>query len=357
MVQPRSTPERPVGDPTGPLRRPRRSALGAARSICLIGAASGTTTLVSTLVPGPHGLDLDVIRLVAVSTLVLSGLLVLLPWRLLPLRASLLFIPVALALIGVHNGYAAQDAYRYGVFFLVLFVWIGLWHPRGTSLAVSPAAALAYVLPLLFGTAPDYAPWTVVYALPVYVVVGEVIAWRSAHLDAALTEVRRQARTDPLTSLGNRTELERALAAADSPYVSGALVYLDVDDFKQVNDTLGHAGGDLVLRQVADALRAGVRVGDLAVRIAGDEFAVLLAGPLGRADAVEVAARLRTSLAAVSAAGRQVHISIGVAWCGGSDAEEVLHRADTAMYRAKAGVVATSSADRGLVLADGSPER
>ena|GEM_PF-1952665 len=352
-----STPEPPVGVPAGSPRRAPQTALGPARSICLIGTAAGVTTLVSTLVPGPDGLDLGAVRVVALATLLLSGLLLLLPWHRLPLSSSLGFVPVALALIGVHNGLAAQDAYRYGVYFLVLFVWIGLWHPRGTSLAVAPAAALAYVLPLVLGAAPAYSPWTVVYALPVYVVVGEVIAWRSARLDAALTELQGQAWTDPLTSLGNRTVLERALAEEGSPFASGALVYLDVDDFKRVNDTLGHAGGDQVLQQVADALRAGVREGDVAVRIAGDEFAVLLAGPLSRVDAVGVVGRLRTALAVVGAAGRPVRTSIGVAWCRGSDSEDVLHRADTAMYRAKAGTAVAAAADEGLVLAAGSPER
>ncbi len=310
----------------------RRSARGAARSICVIGAFSGLATLLSTFVPGPADLALGAVRTVAVVTLALSGLLVLLPWHRVPRAVTLAFVPLALALIGMHNTLSAQDAYRYGVFFLALFVWIGLWHPRWTSLAVAPLAALAYVVPLLWGQAPAYAPWTVVYALPVYVVVGEVIARRSAALAEAVARLERLARTDPLTELPNRTVLQRELAAADA---HGALVYLDVDDFKTVNDTLGHAGGDQVLRHVADALRSSVREGDLPLRIAGDEFAVLLAGPVSAEEATTVTRRIRDRLATVQVGGRPVRTSIGVAWRDGDEAERLLGRADAAMYEAK----------------------
>lgn len=321
----------------------RRTARGAARSICFIGLASGLFTIGSTLVPGPEGMPLTAIRLVGVLTIALSALLSLLPWHRLQLRSTLVFLPIGLALVGSHNLFAAQDAYRYGAFFLVLYVWVGLWHPRGTALASSPFAAVAYVLPLVLGEAPDHAPWTVVYALPLYVMVGEVIASRSSRLDGALTRLEQTARTDPLTELPNRTVIERSLATEDSPFSSGALVYLDVDDFKLVNDTLGHAGGDEVLRAVAAALRHAVRAEDVPLRIAGDEFALLLAGPVTPEEVLDITRRITARLEAVQVTGGPVTMSIGVAWCCGGSADDLLSAADSAMYRAKvagkAGVV------------------
>ncbi|MFC5380979.1 GGDEF domain-containing protein [Aquipuribacter nitratireducens] len=316
------------------LRRASRTARGAALSLCVIGLASGVLTFLSTVVPSPAGLDVTEVRWVAAATLLTSGVVALLPWRRVDLRWTLALVPVGLALIGVHNYVAAADAYRYGAFFLLLFVWIGLWHPRGTAALMAPFAAVAYVVPLLLGDAPAYAAWTVTYALPLYVVTGEVIAWRSARLDDALRRLDALARTDPLTGLANRTVLERA--AAGTSRSGGALLYLDVDDFKVVNDTHGHARGDEVLLAVADALRASVREGDVPLRIAGDEFAVLLPGPLDAVTAQQVAERIGRRLSTIEVAGLTVTTSMGVAWCcGDGGVEGLLARADGAMYAAK----------------------
>jgi diguanylate cyclase (GGDEF)-like protein len=331
------------------LRRARRTATGAALSLCVIGVAAGLLTFLSTLVPGPPGLDVGAVRWVALVTLLVSGVVALLPWRRVDLRWTLVLLPVGMTLVGVHNYVAAEDAYRYGAYFLLLFVWVGLWHPRGTALLAAPLAAVAYVVPLLVGEAPAHAPWTVTYALPLYVVTGEVIAWRSARLDEALRRLDALARTDPLTGLANRTVLERS-----SPAAGGALLYLDVDRFKAVNDTYGHARGDDVLRAVADRLRQVVRDGDVPLRIAGDEFAVLLQGPVTAEQAHVAASRIGAALARLEVDGLTVTTSMGVAWCDGADdgphegghedaheegpdrrVDRLLARADRAMYAAK----------------------
>ncbi|WP_236835900.1 sensor domain-containing diguanylate cyclase [Blastococcus sp. KM273129] len=154
-------------------------------------------------------------------------------------------------------------------------------------------------------------------------------------------ELRRQARTDPLTGLLNRTafnERLEAAAAGAGPGSCPAVLFIDVDDFKDVNDTLGHAAGDELLLAVAGRLSADVRGEDVVARLGGDEFALLLAD----ADAAllrEVAERLLTALRAPVRVGTRtttVTASIGGALgTAGCTAEELLHRADTAMYAAK----------------------
>ncbi|SDY91002.1 diguanylate cyclase (GGDEF) domain-containing protein [Micromonospora pattaloongensis] len=147
-----------------------------------------------------------------------------------------------------------------------------------------------------------------------------------------------QAHHDALTQLANRTMLTARLAQALAERGGVAVLLIDLDDFKTVNDTLGHAVGDEMLVAVADRLRLAIDPGDLAARLGGDEFAVLVrdADP-ARAD--EVATRILAGLAApVTASGHQllVQASIGVAPAGPGDGpDEVLRNADIAMYAAK----------------------
>lgn len=151
------------------------------------------------------------------------------------------------------------------------------------------------------------------------------------------------ARHDALTKLPNRALFREHLHAvmtdpeADNGF---AILCLDLDHFKQVNDKLGHAAGDQLLQQVADRLRAGVRAGDLAARLGGDEFAIVLCGPnAGTVEAVQVAQRLVGSIAApYELHGQPVVIgtSIGIVTSErGVPLDELLKRADIALYRAK----------------------
>jgi diguanylate cyclase len=118
-----------------------------------------------------------------------------------------------------------------------------------------------------------------------------------------------------------------------------ALLFIDLDDFRQVNDTLGHEAGDRLLVTVAERMRAAVGPGDLAARLGGDEFAVLLVGSAA-ADRVDgVASRLLASLhdpvelpGGRLVAGGSIGVAIGA---DGLAAEQLLRRADVAMYEAK----------------------
>ena len=149
---------------------------------------------------------------------------------------------------------------------------------------------------------------------------------------------------DPLTGLANRVllrdHLERALARHGRSPGTVALLFVDLDDFKQVNDQFGHAAGDQILCQVSERLREAVRADDVVGRQSGDEFAVLLDRVLGEDEAVVAAERILRELRRPFQLGGRVVVvggSIGIAVADerGMVAEELLIQADAAMYAAK----------------------
>lgn len=173
----------------------------------------------------------------------------------------------------------------------------------------------------------------------------DVIGIMLAH-QALQAEMFRQARTDPLTGLMNRRafleELTRRLERLDRERQPGALLYIDLDNFKPVNDRLGHEAGDAALKAAAHLLRSAVRPTDLVARLGGDEFALWLDGADERI-AIRRAERLLAdapfALAHVSLGPElPLTFSIGIAVRAGGSQEDLSHmivRADAAMYAAK----------------------
>jgi len=158
-------------------------------------------------------------------------------------------------------------------------------------------------------------------------------------------ELEHQAFHDRLTGLANRAlfrdRLEHALARRNRNQHPVAVLLLDLDDFKVVNDSLGHAAGDRLLVLVAERLRSRLRASDTTARLGGDEFAVLLDDPAAADEAMRVAERLIEALASpYQLDGRELFVraSIGVALAAqtGQPADELLRDADMAMYAAKA---------------------
>ena len=156
-------------------------------------------------------------------------------------------------------------------------------------------------------------------------------------------ELERRALHDPLTGLANRAlfndRLSHALLRREG---SVAVMFLDLDDFKTINDSLGHDAGDAALRRVAEALTATLRPDDTVARLGGDEFAVLLSGTPDRLLATRLAGRLLEAVEAprsVGGATRTIGVSIGIALGSagpdGSTAEDLMRNADIAMYVAK----------------------
>ena len=165
------------------------------------------------------------------------------------------------------------------------------------------------------------------------------MAQRNSHAHHELTTL---ATMDSLTGLANRalftTTLSRTLTHSAAP--GTAVLFVDLDDFKDVNDTFGHSAGDELLRHVAARLTAATRTGDLCARLGGDEFAVLLPGT-GVEDATDIAGRIVDAVGEpmeLAEGPAQVGASIGLAVDGGdSTPEQLVQRADIAMYAAKAG--------------------
>jgi diguanylate cyclase len=163
-----------------------------------------------------------------------------------------------------------------------------------------------------------------------------------------VVEARRNAYHDHLTGLPNRAllfdRLEQALARAARQRTRVGLLFLDLDGFKSVNDTLGHVAGDQLLQHVARRVRASIRAGDTACRYGGDEFVILLPDVEGTVDVNAVARMICDRIAAPCALeGTAVVVtaSVGVAIFNGAAGErwrscsELIKQADKGMYRAK----------------------
>ncbi|MGB2873842.1 MAG: EAL domain-containing protein [Gaiellaceae bacterium] len=159
-------------------------------------------------------------------------------------------------------------------------------------------------------------------------------------------QLAHQAFHDPVTNLANRAlfsdRVEHALMRAQRGFPDIAIVFIDLDDFKTVNDSLGHAAGDLVLQEVGRRLQIAVRPTDTVARFGGDEFAVLLEGIVDSPEAADAAARILQALEIpMEIDGKQVFPRASLGIClvrredTAPDAAELLRNADVAMYMAK----------------------
>lgn len=233
-----------------------------------------------------------------------------------------------------------------GVFWCVNIVLVGvavaLW--QGATLVNYFRRDLAFSLvtgAALLGLAPVVVTWSQfsfaafpVFALPLYAVYrGGRHAVNSEH----------RATHDTLTGLPNRLFFQRAVAEEskrDRTRERYAILLADVDRFKEINDTLGHAWGDRLLVEVAARIRDAVRSQDFLARLGGDEFALLLTGLVDTGSAERTARRIADAMSApieMEDLTVQVSLSIGIASSSFEqrDAEEILRQADVAMYQAK----------------------
>jgi diguanylate cyclase (GGDEF)-like protein len=185
-------------------------------------------------------------------------------------------------------------------------------------------------------------PLPPIYALFALLTTLTAVAVLSTALMRSDVDHRTEAVIDGLTGMLNRRALDQRLheltAQAQITGQPIAVIAADIDHFKRVNDEHGHATGDAVLIEVAYRLRKALRAFDLAYRVGGEEFLIVLPGA-GVRDAVALAEQLRVTVAAAPAAGRRVTMSFGVAGSSGPELERerLLDEADAALYRAKAG--------------------
>jgi diguanylate cyclase (GGDEF)-like protein/PAS domain S-box-containing protein len=435
-------------------------------------ALSGGVTLLSPLLPTAAPINGAGVAAVGAIAIVIGVAMWFLPWKEWPRSRLLWLIPLSLSLIGVHNYFGGDDPYRYSLFFIIVFMWIGIGQPRWTSLWFAPALAFAYVAPLILsGHDSLIAVSSVAYAVPVCLLVAETLAavtamlgtsqhsleisesklrslveqvpaaiysrscedphewlyvspkiealtghssptwtgaaWRNAiHEDDRVTlledwlvthatsdswqreyrldrpdgstiwirdeaaivrdangdplcwqgvllditdrrrleeHVIHQAFHDGLTDLPNRARLfdriDHALAQRDRGRI--ALLFLDFDNFKVINDSLGHDAGDAFLIAIANRLTGILRPGDTVARLGGDEFTVLVERLADPVDAVQLAERILTTVSEPIEIERyafSVSASVGIV-VAGTDREwhsnDLLRAADVAMYSAK----------------------
>ena len=246
-------------------------------------------------------------------------------------------LPLLLADAVVVTGGAASPVLMW---FALPAVTLGArFSTRGTVLGT------AYILALLVGSTYGLDAATA-SANHQEVIAAVALVLSAVVLSGALVESdrahRRRATLDPLTGLLNRTALEQRLteldAEADALGSSDhALLLCDLDNFKLVNDRLGHATGDAVLQDVSYTLRNNLRAGDSIYRVGGEEILVVLPGA-SREEALVVAERLRLAVRERRPAGIEVTVSIGVALAGADtpDSDALVGAADTALYSAKA---------------------
>lgn len=297
------------------------------------------------------------------------------PWWRVQQVVALLVLAIAmfaLASFGFQGGLRSErsDVTPVAIHTALLFLlaglgWLASLPPKGLMRVVHapslgglvarrlllPALLLPSLLGLFARVAGDWLAWTqatVVSALALLSAgaLAGLIWWVALLLDrlererANVVALRDESHTDALTGLPNRRAFDGAIAGlvqgrrhADRSF---ALLMLDLDRFKDYNDTYGHLAGDEVLRQTAQLLSSALRPGDVPARYGGEEFAVLLPDTEA-AEAVRVAERIVQYFRVWSWPGRAVTVSIGTAAAGREEAADALvGRADAALYAAKA---------------------
>ena len=227
-----------------------------------------------------------------------------------------------------------------------LDVYVPLWLDTSRRPAGAVQISVAYA-PIEAGArdrANNYSLLIFLGLALLYGIMFRIVAGASRTLRHQAEVNEHQALHDSLTDLPNRTlfhdRVHQALSSARREHVPAAVMIMDLDRFKEVNDTLGHASGDELLKQVGLRLRDSLRESDTVARLGGDEFGILLPKVLDAETAVAVARKLRTTLEeplTIHGLALQMEASIGIALFPdhGSDVQGLLQRADVAMYVAK----------------------
>jgi diguanylate cyclase (GGDEF)-like protein len=254
---------------------------------------------------------------------------------------------------GSHVGIVVDGvAWPTAIWLISMAVWLRpgrsdvLGHPAAPGFLLPGIGAACGLAVLLLGSVHPVAPVAVALAAATLVVVGVRLALSVGSLRALTEERHRQAVTDQLTGLANRRRLAHVLDAFFGDYEntateprSLAFLFVDLDHFKEINDSFGHPAGDQLLSQVGPRIETCLGDSDLLVRIGGDELAVILVDS-GAERAARVAERLSAALRdpfVLDMVSVRIGASIGIALAPehATDAAELMRCADRAMYRSK----------------------
>jgi diguanylate cyclase (GGDEF)-like protein len=290
------------------------------------------------LIPGSRGYH-HALLLILIPLVLLTGVLARtrVAWMLTGYR-SLIIPIVGVVSVAACNTAGLLSPVPLGIYFIVVFLWIGQWHPPGTALRFAPLAVAAYLVPYSIGAPKDSsAVASVVLVVAASIMVAEVVARQTfaaqqalERQSEALEALSRASHTDDLTGVGNRrlgNQLLECLAAGD------VVVALDVDRFKAINDTFGHARGDELLQDLGAFLRRVAIDPESVARMGGEEFMLVVKGAspegaLGFANRLVDLWRSTAPLATISA-GVAIHAA-------GQRPSVTYARADAALYEAKA---------------------
>jgi diguanylate cyclase (GGDEF)-like protein len=241
---------------------------------------------------------------------------------------------VDLALIGLATLADGGTGSPLALIFFIPVVFAAMSYPLGSVLVVGGLSVAGYLaLAVLVGGA-DWA-YQALFAV-MLACTGAMSAWQARNHDRQRAALMEVSRADPLTGCLNRRGFEEravaVLSAATREASEGAVLVLDIDHFKDVNDRHGHAAGDELLRWVVDTLKRSVRPADAIGRLGGDELAVLFAD-IGPMDALESVTRL------VEALGERAPCSVGMATfpMDGIELEELMRQADVRLYASRHG--------------------
>jgi diguanylate cyclase (GGDEF)-like protein len=270
------------------------------------------------------------------------------------------YLGITLLMAGLYYTDAARGIVLGLCYLVFLFGVFRLGMREMITLALYALAGYALVINLLLNFRPESVPsvaqewfqWLLLaVSLPCFALVAghirglrDRLRARNAELQRAIAAVHAMATRDNVTGLYNRSffadSVEHALAQAERHARGVALLFMDVDRFKQINDTLGHAAGDRSLRAIGERISACVRDSDIVARLGGDEFVALIENLGTPAGLHQLAEKIIAAVAQplqLESGELVLSVSIGVAvWPkDGRDAPTLMRNADTALYRAK----------------------
>jgi len=342
---------------TGPERRattngvPDSEVRLLSRSASFLFFGAGTIAVANSYLASLHGANIQALRLTGLLSMLAAFGVPLLPWSWNRRFVASGLVVAAVSFVVLsdqlnHFSHTQSAVAVYPVFFIMVVAWAGFIQIRGAASIAALLSGLALGGMLIAGGHQSISWECVLVSMSAAAVLGEVLAWshkRASHL--AGLEVNRRLH-DPLTGLANRLlfieRMDQALARLRRNKEPLAVLFVDLDRFKHVNDSFGHAAGDQLLLEAAGRLRAAVRENDDVARFGGDEFAVLCQDIEDIGATIQIARRVLDAFAAPFVCNKRelfVTASVGIAFAssGYETAEVILQNADAAMYRAKDG--------------------